>query len=188
MSKRLLLSDVPDTTRRIAWIVFLTLASLAFSLVFACAAPFAALATLAALNLRRPDAFILTALAWLANQAVGYGILGYPRTVDSFAWGVALGVAALLATWTVASLGPRPLPTGPVFGVAIGFLAAFAVYELALYAASFVLGGSEAAFSLSVVGYVFQVNAAALLGLVVLSLGAGAIGLTQPMPNMASRH
>ena len=70
MSKRLL-DDLPDTTRRIAWIVFLTGASLAFSYVFACAAPFAALATLAALNLRRPDAFILTGLVWLANQAVG---------------------------------------------------------------------------------------------------------------------
>jgi hypothetical protein len=186
MSKRLL-SDVPDTTRRIAWIVFLTLASLAFASVFACAAPFAALAAMAALNLRRPDAFILTLLVWLANQAVGYGLLNYPRTFDSVAWGAALGVAALLATWTVTSLGPRALRTGPVVGAAIGFLAAFAVYQLALYAASFVLGGSETAFSPAIVWYVFEVNVAALAGLIVLSLAAGAVGLTQPVSTVAGR-
>ena len=187
MSKRLL-SDLPDTTRRIAWIVFLTLASLAFSYVFACAAPFAALATLAAFNLRRPEAFILTALVWLANQAVGFGVLNYPRTFDSFAWGAVLGVAALLATWTVTSLGARPLRTGPVLGAAIGFAAAFVVYELALYAASFLLGGSETAFTPAIVWYVLEVNVAALAGLVVLSLAAGVIGLVEPLPTAAGRH
>jgi hypothetical protein len=187
MSKRLL-SDLPDTTRRIAWIVFLTMASIAFTLVFACAAPFVALATLAALNLRRTDALILTALVWLANQAVGFGILNYPRTVDSFGWGIALGIAALLATGTVASLRARPLRTGPVFGAALGFVAAFAVNQLALYGASFVLGGSETAFSPSIIWYVLQVNGLALAGLLVLSLGAGAIGLTQPLSAAASRR
>lgn len=188
MSKRLLLDAIPDTTRRTAWIVFLTVASVAFSLVFACAAPFAALATLAALNVQRRDAYLLTLAVWLANQAVGYGLLGYPRTVDSFAWGLAIGVAALLATRTVTSIGPRPLMTGPVFGAAIAFLAAFAVYEGVLYAASFVLGGSGTGFTLPIVWYVLQVNAFALAGLVVLSLGAGAIGLTEPVPVMAGRR
>jgi hypothetical protein len=187
MSKRPF-SDLSETTRRIAWIVFLTVASLVFSLVFACAAPFVALATLAALNLRRADALILTGLVWLANQAVGYGILNYPRTADSVGWGLALGVAALLATWTVASLGSRPLRTGPVLGTAIGFAAAFAVNQLALYGASFVLGGSETAFSPSILWYVLQVNGLALAGLLVLSLAAGAIGLTQPLPAAASRR
>lgn len=181
MSRPLLLDDVPDTTRRIAWIVFLTLASLAFSYVFACAAPFVALATLAAMNVRRQDAYVLTVLAWLANQAVGYGLLNYPRTPDSFAWGIAIGVAALLATRTVIALGPQPLRTGPVLGTAIGFAAAFAVYELALYAAGFGLGSSDTAFSLATIWYVAKVNLMAMAGLVVLSLAAGAIGLTQPV-------
>jgi hypothetical protein len=187
MTKPQLPSDMSGTTRRIAWIVLLTLASLAFSYVFACAAPFVALATLAALNVQRRDAYVLTVLVWLANQAVGYGLLNYPRTPDSFAWGIAIGIAALLATRTVVALGPRPWQTGPVFGPALGFVGAFAAYELALYAASLVLGGSETAFTLSIVWYVLKVNVMALAGLVVLSLGAGAIGLTQPVPTVAGR-
>lgn len=187
MSTDRLLRDVPDTTRRIAWVVFLTLASLAFSYVFACAAPFVAIATLAALNVRRQDAYLLTLLVWLANQAVGYGLLNYPRTPDSFGWGLAIGIAALLATRTVIALGPQPLRTGPVFGTAIGFAAAFAVYEAALYAAGFVLGSSDTAFSLATIWYVAKVNLMAMAGLVVLSLGAGAIGLTQPVTTAAGR-
>lgn len=155
MSTRPLLGDLPDTTRRIAWIMFLTVASLAFSRVFASAAPFAALATLAALDVRRPDAYILTGLVWLANQAAGFGLLHYPRTV---------------------------------VGAAIGFLAAFVVYEAALYAAAFVLPSGGAAFSLATIGYVLEVNAGALALLVALSLGAGAIGLAQPVPVAASRR
>lgn len=188
MTPPLHLAEAASPARRVAWVVFLTLASLAFSYVFACAAPFAALATLAALNLRRQDAYILTVLVWLANQAVGYGLLHYPHSFDSYAWGAAIGIAALLATHTVISVGPRPLRTGPVFGPAIGFLAAFAVYELALYAAGLVLGSSDTAFSAPIIWYVLKINIFALAGLVVLSLGAGAIGLTQPVSMPANRH
>lgn len=178
MSESRLLDSVPDTTKRIAWIVFLTLASLGFSYIFACAAPFAALATLAALNVRRSDAYGLVVLVWLANQAVGYGLLHYPQTWDSYGWGFAIGLAALLATQAVLLLGPHPRRMGTVLGTLVGFLAAFAVYELALYAASFLLPSSDAAFSLPIVWYIFKVNAAALAGLVALSLAAGAIGMT----------
>jgi hypothetical protein len=188
MSKRPLLGELPDTTRRIVWIVFLTVASRAFSRVFACAAPFAALATLAALNVRRPDAYILTVLVWLANQAVGYGLLNYPRTSDSVAWGIAIGIAALLATHTVIALGPRPLRSGPIGGAAVGFLAAFVVYEVALYAAAFVLPSSDAAFSLATILYVLKVNVAGLAVLVALSFGARAIGLARPVPIAADRQ
>ena len=50
--------------------------SIGFSLVFACATPFVALVTLAALTMSRRDAFIVTGAVWLANQAVG---LRHPR-------------------------------------------------------------------------------------------------------------
>jgi hypothetical protein len=32
---------------------------------------------------------------WLANQAIGFGLLHYPWTASSFGWGVTIGVAAL---------------------------------------------------------------------------------------------
>jgi len=72
----------------------LTAAAILFSFAFACATPFPALTALAALHLRRSDALALTGIAWVANQAIGYGLLGYPQTWDSFAWGGVIGVSA----------------------------------------------------------------------------------------------
>ena len=82
------------------WLALLVVAISAFSFVAACATPFAAFAAVAALTLSRGDAFRITVALWLADQIVGYAIHGYPRTPESFAWGAAIGAAALLATWT----------------------------------------------------------------------------------------
>jgi hypothetical protein len=51
-------------------------ASIAFSLGFACATPFAAFAAAASLIMNRRDAMLLVALVWLANQGVGFGVGG----------------------------------------------------------------------------------------------------------------
>ncbi|HEX2943171.1 MAG TPA: hypothetical protein VHO91_19120 [Rhodopila sp.] len=134
------------------------------SAVFACATPFAAIATLAALTYRRHQALAVIGMAWVANQAIGYFLLGYPWTWDSAAWGVAIGISAGLAVLAITAL---PRARSVLASVAASFLAAFAVYEAGLYAASFVLPGGEAGFTASVVGYVFLVNTA---GLVLLML------------------
>ena len=145
-----------DVARRWAWIGLLGSASIGFSLVFACATPFVALVTLAALSMSRRDAFIVTGAVWLANQAVGYGILDYPRTFDSYAWGVAIGVAALLALVAARAVGEQFERRGPVVSTGIAFLSAFAVYELGLYAASFWLASGDTAFSWPIVGYILK--------------------------------
>jgi hypothetical protein len=88
---------MPSEARRWLWILLLTGASVFVTLGMACATPFAALATLAALHMSRRDGLALIGLAWLADQAVGYGLLGYPRTADGVAWGVTLALAAVLA-------------------------------------------------------------------------------------------
>jgi hypothetical protein len=163
--------------RRWAWIGLLGSASIGFSLVFACATPFVALVTLAALTMSRRDAFIVAGAVWLANQAVGYGILDYPRTFDSYAWGVAIGIAVLLALLAARAIGERFDRSGPFVSTGLAFLSAFAVYELALYAASFWLPGNDTAFSWAIVGYVLQVNALGLGGLILLRLVAASVGL-----------
>ena len=178
-----------DVARRWTWIGLLGGASLGFSLVFACATPFVALATLAALSMSRRDAFIVTGAVWLANQAAGYGILDYPRTSDSYAWGVAIGIAVLLALLAARAVGGQFERRGSIVSTAIAFLSAFAAYELALYAASFWLSSSDTAFSWPVVGYILQVNALGLGGLVIVKLVASASGLeTRPSAHAASTH
>jgi hypothetical protein len=175
--------------RRWAWIGLLGGASIGFSLVFACATPFVALVTLAALTMNRRDAFIVTGAVWLANQAVGYGILGYPRTFDSYVWGVAIGITVLLALVVARAIGEQFERRGPIVSTGLAFLSAFAVYELALYAASFWLSSGDTTFSWPVVGYVLQVNALGLVGLVIAKLVASAIGLeTRPSAHAASIH
>jgi hypothetical protein len=99
--------------RRPLWIALLAAASVAFTLGFACAAPLAAFAAIAALSMPRKDALLLIGLVWLANQAVGFSVLHYPWTADCFAWGIGLGIVALLATLGAAWTAERFNPLGP---------------------------------------------------------------------------
>jgi hypothetical protein len=66
------------------WVLILTLSSIAFSYVFACATPFAALGALAATRMRLGTGLALIVAAWGTNQFIGFFILGYPCTWDSF--------------------------------------------------------------------------------------------------------
>lgn len=147
---------------RALWFALIVAAGICLSTAFACTTPFAALATLAALKLGRRDAITIVGLVWLANQAIGYGFLGYPWTWDSAAWGLAIGVSAGLAFSAARGLSTtRPAP----FAVSLPFIGAFATFEFGLYAAGFVLPGSNGAFAASVVWHIFLLNAIALGGL-----------------------
>lgn len=147
---------------RTLWIALIVSTGICLSTVFACVTPFAALATLAALKLGRRDAIGIMALIWMANQAIGYGLLGYPWTWNSAAWGVAIGISAGLAFAAARGLSTtRPAP----FAISLPALAAFAAFELGLYGAGFVLPGADGAFAASVVWQVFRLNAITLVGL-----------------------
>ena len=170
-----------DAAKRWAWIALLGGSSIGFSLLFACATPFVALVTLAALNMDRRDAFIVTGAVWLANQAVGYGILGYPHTFDSYAWGVAIGVAVGLALLAASSVGGQFERRGRFVATGASFVAAFAAYELTLYVSAFWLPSGDTAFSWPIVFDILKVNALGLGGLVILKFVATSIGLeTRP--------
>ncbi len=159
------------------WLALLVVATIAFSLVFACAAPFAAFGTVAALTLSRRDALLLTVALWLANQLTGFVILDYPWTVNSLAWGPAIAIAAILATlaaqWTLRQLASAR----DVVRTLAAFLLAFAVYEIAIFAVSVGLLGGTQTFAPSIVGQVFVTNVAALVGLYGLNWLGEMVGL-----------
>jgi FtsH-binding integral membrane protein len=172
--------------RRFLWIALIVLASLLLSLVFACAAPFAGLAALAALKLTRREATIVVLLGFLANQAIGFGALDYPRDASTFAWGAAMG-AATLASLLSAKAAARGLRDAR--GLARGgaaFSAAFLAYEAALYAATFALGGAEAAFAWPAIGQVLLIDVASFVGLLALDGAMSAIGLAPRQASVAS--
>ena len=178
-------ADRNDLGKRAGWIALLTVATFLGSFVFACATPFAALAALSALHMRKRDAFALTGVNFLANQIVGFGFLHYPHDSSTIAWGAAIGVSAFVAT--AAAIGAvslfRALPW------AIAAVATFAVavvaYELSLYAASAVLPTEADAFSLQTVLYVVQVDGIAFAGLLVLQGIGQMIGLASKPQTVA---
>src|SRR5215471_13146701 len=114
------LSRFTDTAQ--LWCVVLLVAGCASaSLVFSCATPFAAFAVLAAAALPLRSALAAIVAVWLVNQAIGFGLLGYPRTLDTAAWGLVIGVAAVVATLIAAMMFRR-----------LASIGRFAIYPLAL--------------------------------------------------------
>jgi hypothetical protein len=143
----------------------LTVSCALASFALACATPFAAFAVVAVAMLPLRPALLVVTGAWLVNQSIGFGVLHYPVDGSTIAWGFVIGAAALLAT-TAASTVLRMLPQGrtPLM-LAITFVAAYAVYELALLAATPFLGG-EGAFTAAIVTRIGLTSAVWLAGLV----------------------
>src|SRR5215813_11452673 len=145
------------------WLGLLIVISAAITIAFTCITPFAAFAVIAALTVPRRDTVMLAVALWLTNQAVGFGLLHYPWTASTFAWGAALGVAAVIGTlgalWTFERLGSRQAFARS----AVAFVAALALYQLTLYvvAASW-LGGAEM-FAPGIVRQVLLINAVTLV-------------------------
>jgi len=147
------------------WVALIAALSVGGSYVYACAAPFAAVSALAARKMDRATGLTLVLLAWLANQIVGYGLLDYPLTANSFAWGGAIGLGAVAALFAARMVGK--FCWGNIAATAASFAGAFVAYESTLYLASFGLGGSDA-FSFDIVARVLLINAVAFAAILAL--------------------
>jgi hypothetical protein len=174
-SVRPLLRPDEDLLRTTTWVTIVTASTIAFSFAFACATPLAAVAAHAGSRMSRKDGAALIIAVWLANQLIGYLVLGYPRTWDSYAWGATIGVASLLAG-LAAGGGARTVRQWRLSPWA-ALIAAFSVYEGALFAATVVLPSCEGAFSPSVIARILATNAGAMVGLVAIQWVAGFVGL-----------
>ena len=165
------------------WIALIAALCVGGSTVFACAAPFAAIAGLAAAKMDRISGLLLVIVAWAANQAVGFGFLDYPHTASTYAWGAVIGLGAIAGYGAARSIVEAG--KAPVLSLALAFVSAFVAYQTVLYAASFALGGSDYAFSGEIVWYVLKINALSFVGL--LLLHRVAISLARPGVPMASK-
>jgi hypothetical protein len=162
---RFRLHPVAPRLARMFCFALLTVSGALASFALACATPFAAFAVVAAAMLPLRPALLVVTGVWLVNQAVGFGALHYPIDGSAIAWGFATGAAALLAT-AVSSAVLRTLPQGRTpLALAVTLVAAYAAYELALLAATPVLGG-EGAFTAAIVTRIGLTSAVWLAGLV----------------------
>ena len=153
------------TWRFAMWLGVLIATTAVLTLVYTCVTPFAAFAVIAATTLSWRAALSCTVLVWLANQAMGFGMLNYPPTGKTAAWGVVIGGATVIGT-LAAQWSQRRLRAfgGPIRTLG-SFAAAFALYELTLYAAALSFLGGTGAFSARIVAQVLVINAATLVGL-----------------------
>jgi hypothetical protein len=131
---------------------------------FACITPFVAFAVVAPHALSTRTALLTVAAIWVVNQAIGFGVLGYPWTVNAILWGITIGAAALAATGFAAAISQLGIRTG-ITAVGTAFVPAFAIYQGGLYLASFALGG-RGDFTPAIVGHVALLNLGWTVGLV----------------------
>ena len=148
------------------WVGLLTTTTALGTLALACAAPFAALAAVAATRMPMRAGLTLLTLTWAINQVIGFGVLGYPTDPTTIAWGFGILTAAW-ASMAGARWGDRAVAaSGAVVRLATAFGTGFVAYKLALLAWSTVLGGVHTALSPYWTARQFALEAAILVGLV----------------------
>jgi hypothetical protein len=173
---------------RLLWALVLGAASPVFSLGLACAVPLAAFAAIAVLTGNRVEALFLVGAVFLTNQCIGFGLLDYPWTVSTVAWGGVLGLVSVAAVFGAGWIRDQLRDKSPLVTATAMFLGAFALYEGLLFLTTTISGSSSEAYAAPVVARVFFINAAAFAGLLVLRRLAIAIGLTNAAtPRLATQ-
>jgi len=168
------------------WIVLLTVASTATTFALACMTPFAALAALAALHMRRRDGIVLMLMAWLASQLTGFLLLGYPHTASTFAWAIGIEVGAVAAVLGAeAALGRLEHAALPV-RLGGAFVAGLLAYKAVLLVWSLFLGGVAVALDPVLLLRQLVRDGAILVGLYALYRGLIALGVPAPQRALAA--
>ncbi len=68
--------------------------------------PLVGFAAISGVTLNRKQAIISSIIIWLVNQFYGFTLRQYPQTLESFTWGLVMGLGTLLVT-ILATLKPK---------------------------------------------------------------------------------
>jgi len=93
--------------------------------------PLVSFATIAGATLTPKKAAIAAMAIWLVNQVYGYSLRDYPRTSESIAWGLIIGLGTLLVT-LLASIKPkfsREKIGGHFLWLGVSFVGGFILFE-----------------------------------------------------------
>ena len=170
-------AELSETTSRarLIWMAILTIAAISASLALSCVTPFAALAVALGGTVGLRASLRVIAIVWFANQLVGFAFFHFPLTANTFLWGFAIGIAALLTT-IVAAITIKYLSSSTAaVRLSVALFTSFVVYEMTLLTAAVFLGGFET-FRPSIVAELAWINALSLLGMIVLNELAAALG------------
>ncbi|MEO0647670.1 MAG: hypothetical protein AAFZ17_16185 [Cyanobacteria bacterium J06650_10] len=93
--------------------------------------PLVAFAAMSGVVLNRRRAIATALLIWLVNQAIGFGVRGYPLSATAFTWGALMGIGTLLVV-AFASIRPgfsQASWAGHFLWIAIALLGGFVLYQ-----------------------------------------------------------
>lgn len=158
-------NTIRETKTNWLWVAIVAVASVLLSMRLQCVLPFAALAAIGVMELRRAEALTLVGLAWAINQALGFTVLGYPHDFQSYAWGAVIGLASVAAVFAGEAMRDALAGRGYLLKAAAVLVMAYAVYEAVLFAATIALPATDYAFSTTVVVEYGVVNAVAFVSL-----------------------
>ena len=122
-------------------------------------------------------------LGWGTGQAIGFGLLGYPRDAGTIGWGVSIGLAALAALFSAERVMRRA--EGYIAQIALAYVAAFVVFKAMILLCSFGLSGVGLALSPTIMLKGFVRDGAILVGLLALYRGLVTLGVP-PAPRLAT--
>lgn len=178
-------ANAPEPAVSALWISVMAAASIASTLVLACAMPFEALAAFAALYFGRRDGIWLTTLCWAANQAIGFGVLRYPVEFTSLAWSPGLLLAALAALFGAQWIARRLVGTPTWVRAPIMLAVAFVTFKVVVLVFALMLGGVSTTLSPHYAGVQIVTDSAFLLAF--LALHAALRGLGAPAAGALER-
>lgn len=168
----LIQSEAQKPMLAVVWIGLVAAISAAGSLAFACAAPLAAIAAMASVAASRGEGSALVLAAWIFNQIIGFGVLGYPVDAGTLGWGLAIGAAALIGFFAAQSL-PASFERKKLFAI-LAFVAAYLGNQSCLFVYGLLVGYDGPGFIAMIANEVLAINAVAygvLLALYRLAVG-----------------
>jgi len=168
------------------WLLILIFLGAFSCTVNLCTVPLVGFAAIAVSTLTFRQGVVCLSVIWAVNQALGFGLRGYPLDISTVAWGVVMLGGALFALALGHAIqrggNSEPVRQPANFATRVGpsLLAGFLAYELILWLASFQLG-AEGGFTPAVLGSVLLTQGLWALGLSVLfGIGEKTGWLLQP--------
>ncbi|MGK7896380.1 MAG: hypothetical protein AB4372_22880 [Xenococcus sp. (in: cyanobacteria)] len=112
--------------------------------------PLVGFAAVAGNTLTRKKALITVTSIWFANQLYGFTIRQYPRTLESFTWGLVMVLGMLTVTWLI-TLKPkfsRRSFRGYLLWLAIAVMGSYAIYQGSIVLIAQLIGGHGFSFTI----------------------------------------
>ncbi|MCF2970202.1 hypothetical protein L1047_03205 [Synechococcus sp. Nb3U1] len=141
------------------WASLLTTIGCLGNITYTCTLPFVTIGILTGTTLTRSKAIVSTLMIWFSNQIFGYLLHNYPRTPDSFAWGIVLGISTLSVT-LMASYRPLFKPDQlrmNYIWIPLMLLLGFLGFQTMIFLAGLFLGGTHG-LTLPVLGKIWLDN------------------------------